>query len=467
MSLFGKLLALLNLLGAVGLIYLASVDYSARQQWAYVVFRYDLMLDGVPVDDSQVDKQGQPTIDHISDETINELFSQVGGKPVRTQVEEVKAIQDSLNSQIQALETNKRQQAFYLAGVLLPLSDSLLERDEYLATQAHLSNDESVKALESRYSAALRDAKKEGASGPDRSFAQAFRLGVRSQGGAPSEAITTLIVDRLPADPQANVNIAVLFSEALDTQRLKMLKRLEWLFADALTNADQSMSAAADRPKNSRESQRAAIARLLFGLSGARALMDITADSSHPDVARLKGFSPGTADWSRALASCESVRRYQRRVFVLSGIKTALNAIAARSATVRILASQVDAASADERILFLSDDAALLSQAREQAERLRVETTQIAENLKKLADQRVSLKQRQKDVEEAEAALKESTDETAQTIAKLREQTDKARLVRIKARDLLGTLADKEREIRDLERQVRDAESKAGGGSKP
>ncbi|MGL4551268.1 MAG: hypothetical protein ACRC33_08770 [Gemmataceae bacterium] len=459
MSLFGKLLAALNLLGALGLIYLASVDYGARQQWAYVVFRHDLAINGLPVDPTEPDKQALAIVDQISDETAKELFSGVGNDPVKTQVAEVERVQAKVNAQVQAHEANKRQQAFTLATILLPLSDSLLERDEYLATQAHLSSDAARKALEARYAAALLDAKKAGASGPDRPFAQAFRLGVRSQGGAPSEAVTTLIVAKLPADPKADVNVQKLLADAREAQREGMLKRLEGHFAEAPTTAEQSLSAAPGRPQNSRDSQRAAIARVLFGLTPALATAAIQADG-HAEKAKVGNLAPGTAAWVRVLAGTDELKRLQRRVFVVSGVKTALDATSARSSTLRLLASQVDAASSDERILFLSDLAALLDEAREQAERVRVTGEQIRENQKKLGDQQVSVKQRQKDVEEAEAALKDSIAETEKAAAKLRAETERGRAARVKARDLIGTLAERERQIRELERQVREAEAK-------
>ena len=65
MPLFAKILAALNVLVAGVFIYLASVDYQARQQWSYEVFRHELVLNGLPVDETDVGLKvdQQPTYD--------------------------------------------------------------------------------------------------------------------------------------------------------------------------------------------------------------------------------------------------------------------------------------------------------------------------------------------------------------------------------------------------------------------
>ena len=49
MSLFGKILALLNIFGALALVYLAMMDYGKRQAWAYSYFRHELFYKGLPL----------------------------------------------------------------------------------------------------------------------------------------------------------------------------------------------------------------------------------------------------------------------------------------------------------------------------------------------------------------------------------------------------------------------------------
>src|SRR5437016_5851769 len=55
MTFFGKFLAVLNLGALCGFFYLAVVDFQMRQAWAYANFRWDLALDGFPVDQEEPD----------------------------------------------------------------------------------------------------------------------------------------------------------------------------------------------------------------------------------------------------------------------------------------------------------------------------------------------------------------------------------------------------------------------------
>ncbi|MFQ3593062.1 MAG: hypothetical protein SNJ82_07715 [Gemmataceae bacterium] len=431
MSLFGKILTVLNLLGAAALIYLASVDYSVRQQWAYVAFRYDLMLQGIPLDANQTDKRGLPIVEQITDDALRELFSTVGGNPSRTQLDEVAAVRSRIDSTVAAHQADPRAQSFVLANILMPFADTLLERDEYLAIQTHFQDDKTLAALKNRYQTAIAQAKRPGISGADRTFEMAFRLAVRAQGGVPSEAYTNWIAAKLPNDASAAVDVDALFKEAVELQRQVMLKRLDTLFAAALTTAEQSTGAAADRPKNSPTSQRAAIARLLFGLSNSLA------------------------------ATPEELPRLLTRVYVVCGIKTGLNAITARTTALREIEAQINSAIDDERTQFLSDEFLLLEQARMIAARWRDELASIAENTANVNKQALTVKSRQADVEQAEAELKASLQVTEATLKELQQITERVRVARIQARDLLDQLSQREQTIRQLEQKVQIAETKA------
>jgi hypothetical protein len=431
MSLFGKILTVLNLLGAAALVYLAAVDYGVRQQWSYVVLRYDLMLQGIPLDSNQTDKRGIAIVDQLTDDTLQALFRNVGGNPSRTQLDEVAAVRSRIDGLVAAQQADPRAQSLLLANILMPFADTLLERDEYLAIQAHFRDDKTLEALKNRYQVALSEAKRPGATGEDRTFESAFRLVVRAQGGVPSEAYTNWIAAKLPRESSAPVNLGALFAEAIESQRQVMLKRLDTLFAAALTTAEQSTSAAEDRPRNSPTSQRAAIARLLLGLSNTLA--------SNP----------------------EELLRYQTRVYVVCGIKTGLAAVSARAAALREIEAQISAAIDDERTQFLSDEFLLLEQARLLAARWREELASIEENTLNKNKQALTVKSRLADVEQAEAELKAAREETETTLKQLQQLTERVRLARLRGRDLLEQLSQREQVIRQLEQKVQVAQSKS------
>jgi hypothetical protein len=137
MSIFGKVLAILNVLAAFGLAYAALLDWTQRQSWAYAVYRMDFPIKGLPVDQDEIDTDGHRRIDNISDTTIQEVFKQVGGlegttTPLpedKTQLREVKRVHDKLKSEIdrQPNDAAKREK---LKSVLLPLANTVSERQK-------------------------------------------------------------------------------------------------------------------------------------------------------------------------------------------------------------------------------------------------------------------------------------------------------------------------------------------------
>jgi hypothetical protein len=136
MSIFGKLLAVLNLLAALGLAYVALMDYTQRQKWAYAVYRMDFPNKGLPVDEDEIDSDGQKRIDRITDETIQDLFKPVGGLPGtavlredKTQLGELKRVYEKLNKDIQGQADEAKKRAL-LQSVLLALATNLSERND-------------------------------------------------------------------------------------------------------------------------------------------------------------------------------------------------------------------------------------------------------------------------------------------------------------------------------------------------
>ena len=59
MSLFGKLLAILNVLVAIGFVALAVMDWQARHQWTHAVFLHERAIEGLPLDNTERDPDGK------------------------------------------------------------------------------------------------------------------------------------------------------------------------------------------------------------------------------------------------------------------------------------------------------------------------------------------------------------------------------------------------------------------------
>jgi hypothetical protein len=131
MSIVGKILAVLNVLAAAGFVYLAASDWGKRENWTYTVYRFDLAMDGLPVDDTQGDPDGTPLVEKLGDKTLQELFKGVGGSPAgKTQLAEVKRVHDKLLQRFQAGDEKTRR------DMLLPLARSPGERETIQAAKA-------------------------------------------------------------------------------------------------------------------------------------------------------------------------------------------------------------------------------------------------------------------------------------------------------------------------------------------
>src|SRR5262249_17460336 len=158
--LFGKILAFLNIFGAVGLICLASMNYAKRQSWAYSVFRHDLAFKGLPVSDDEMDADSVQRLSRISEDTLQQIFQPVGGNPVSTQPQEVERVKRKLDEQIAAAAQNKWQQAYVFSRILLPLTEAYKEREQMLTWRAHFATQQSANALKTRCLQAFETAKR-------------------------------------------------------------------------------------------------------------------------------------------------------------------------------------------------------------------------------------------------------------------------------------------------------------------
>ena len=117
MSLFGKILAFLNVLAAVAFFSLAAMDWGKRQAWAYDLYRHDLAMKGIPVTEDETDKDGVLRVEGLTQKTLQEMFQQVGGNPVKTQRGEVEAVRTRLQARLE--ETDPKETKLDLkAGAL-------------------------------------------------------------------------------------------------------------------------------------------------------------------------------------------------------------------------------------------------------------------------------------------------------------------------------------------------------------
>src|SRR5438876_6494005 len=157
MSTLGKVLAILNVFAALAFVCLAALAWGQRQAWTYAVFRHDLLIRGLPVDDQDKDVDGVPIAAQLGSDTLAKIFQ--SGQPVKTQVEEVKRKMEELRGQFAADEEQVRAQK--LRAILRPLAHTEDERDSSRAAK--------LDELEAKFQDAVRAAP-EGKAAPGKAL---------------------------------------------------------------------------------------------------------------------------------------------------------------------------------------------------------------------------------------------------------------------------------------------------------
>jgi hypothetical protein len=123
MSLLGKVLTILNALAAIVFLVLAGMDYRARNDWSYAVFRHQLAIHGLPLDDRDDSwRPGRPIVKDVSEKTLADLFSKSGDfdKNVKTQLAAVGYAKIQALSYIDS-KTDDNQKRTAVANIWLPL----------------------------------------------------------------------------------------------------------------------------------------------------------------------------------------------------------------------------------------------------------------------------------------------------------------------------------------------------------
>jgi hypothetical protein len=138
MSLLGKLLLFVNVLMAAGFFYVASLDWGKRRAWTDAVVQHQLVIDGLPVDDQDKDREGNPRSKDISDATLKQVAQRTGGDVSPTQVEEVNKVKGKVQQWVDDPNV-KGTKGQKLAFVLMQLASQI---DDYRKLKARWEDPE-------------------------------------------------------------------------------------------------------------------------------------------------------------------------------------------------------------------------------------------------------------------------------------------------------------------------------------
>jgi predicted XRE-type DNA-binding protein len=162
MSLFGKILAVFNVLAAIAFFSIAAMDYSARSQWSYSHFRHQLALHGMPVDkhDDAWRLSGRTIQGDLTENSLKDIYQSVGGDPSVTQIEELNKLQAAIQNEVNNAPDIEAKRAV-LARYLIPIQNTGEDREKIRAQIAAAKTQTEVEALWNTFVGIFDDAKKE------------------------------------------------------------------------------------------------------------------------------------------------------------------------------------------------------------------------------------------------------------------------------------------------------------------
>jgi hypothetical protein len=414
MSLFGKILAFLNIFAVLGTVSLMAMSYAKRQSWQYAVFRQQLMVDGLPLDDKQVDEQGEPLVALVGEKTQQDLFKQVSpSTPVATQVAEVDRVKQELDNQIRSAP-DKKKQIYLLSRFLAPTAVTFEKRLQAMAYETYLRDEKTFEELKSRLKSAHDVAAANRAKPYEETFHDAINSIFRDPPGPLAEAYLA-IVKSAPATPFEQA-----LDQSLDNQLTQLRGQFEQMFTDAKEGGEGIKGGAPAQRKN-------AIARLLFDM--VEAVPSPSGGNAPPDLG-----NPA-----------------YRRFITVVGLKTGLDIVNERAVILQDLAFEADLERLRERNLFAVQHRKVVDLARDKKAEVDSHTLLLARKQKEYDVHQTALEKRKRDVAYYQEHLSASRAKTAERLQKLQKLSDDLLRERIKLHRNTLDNQQLEKELRTLE----------------
>lgn len=134
---FAKFMAFMNVAVACAFLFLASKDYNTRRPWAYEMFRAELAVEGLPLDenDSGPRRVAYALYQDLEPETLKDMFAKAGGNPVKgssnfitMQIKEVERLRAMYKDDLDKIKDDDAKRS-RLRDIFLPLALTLEERE--------------------------------------------------------------------------------------------------------------------------------------------------------------------------------------------------------------------------------------------------------------------------------------------------------------------------------------------------
>jgi hypothetical protein len=418
MSLFGKLLAILNVFALLGALTLMTMAYAQRRAWQYKVFQQELWMKGLPLDDKETDEQESPIVERIGEGTKKELFKKaaLSSQPVATQVAEVSRVKNELSGQIQA-QGDKKKKIYLLARVLTPMAVTSEERLRLMSYQLNLRDDNAYTALVKRLTDADMAAQKAVKDGKTKVYDEAFHEALAAQFGDPPGPLGEAFLEARKKDAASGADKLV--DQSLDPALAQLDSQFNQMFADAERGESQ---------KTSLPQRKRTIARLLFNMVDV--LPPAGGAEAKPDLVNNPAYY---------------------RFLIVVGLKAAEQAVNDQAGFLKEMAYGVEEERLRERGMFAQQHQSAVTLVRERKALVDLHKALYALEKSEYEAHGATVEKRKRDVDFYQAELADQRRKTAEKLEQLRKLSDTLFHERV-------TLQKNTDENQELEKQIRALE---------
>jgi hypothetical protein len=417
MSIFGKILAIFNVLAVIGALALMGMNYVKRQNWEYAVFRQDLMIRGLPLDDQETDELQQRVVDKIGPQTQQDLFRQVSPTtPVTTQKAELDRVQSVLRGQFQNA-SDKKKQLFELARLLTPMADTSEQRLRMITYQNYMRDNNTFAVLKQRllaaHDAAIAPPQEKGRV---KSYEERFRNAIALTFADPPGPFADAFLAIMKPDPKANFDAAL--EKTVDNQLVQLQSQFDQMFVNAWNGGEAVQAGGAAQQKRT-------IARLLFNMVEVQ---------GQPGAVKPDLSDPA-----------------YKRFFVVVGVKTAVEAVSDQAAVLQRLDFGTQEEGLRERNLFAFEHRKAVDLVLDKKVEVDQHTLLLARKKKEREIHETALAVRREDVKKYEEDLAKERQQTNRNLDQLRKVSEQLFEARVKLRENSEDNQRLEKQIRALE----------------
>lgn len=268
MTTLGKVLLVLNLLAVAAFIGVAARNHEIREAWAFSGFRHDLVVTGLPLTEAE-NRDLYRVLGPLDGPILVNLFQGIEGGPVRTQVDEVKRLQEQFRDELKDLEEAKQRErlAFWLSILARSSAERELVRPRVFGPPAFAD----LLSPDGPFSTVMQNEK-------DRADIQAV-LDTQKDDASKRQALIAELAKRMAGtedEVRQKVNAVPVVADLMADSGL-----FGHYFTDALKNIEG---------RDSNE-QRQAIAHLLFCLAEVRVKTEQTAGKRAQVVLGVPAFT--------------------------------------------------------------------------------------------------------------------------------------------------------------------------------